>query len=503
AEEELKKANLLIEELLKAIEEESIKLRKQLCDRFGIKSDKNEVVNATEVEETASIKYKKERKKSRKKRGRKKGTKDACTFDESIVKKEIVYIDNKDSICSECGSTLIEKNESIFYKVDIVPQTVKLTEYHIKNKFCPNCGNKPETYQINEFDNESFATPSLAAFTINAKYNYALPLYRQEQILDQLGAKISRVQLADYSIETAELLTPIYDRLKELLINTNVKVLHADETTLQVLHKADKDRMKCYMWVYSTTLYDNQIRIYDYQADRKAIHPADFLKGYDGYLVCDDYLGYNNINNVKLCRCWFHAKKKYADNIKSMSSKATQKSETLKIHNMIVDIFKVNNKIESYKNATPIKIKEERDKEVKPLVDKYFKYIEDLTNNGLDMESSLGKAIKYSLNIKDDLYRFLEDGHIPMTNNLAERTVKPFVILRKNCLFNNTENGAVASAILMSIVQTAKMNLLQPDKYIAWLIENISTTSQKDIDNLLPFSKNNIPRELYYKKANS
>ena len=118
------------------------------------------------------------------------------------------------------------------------------------------------------------------------------------------------------------------------------------------------------------------------------------------------------------------------------------------------------------------------------------------------MESSLGKAIKYSLNIKDDLYRFLDDGHISMTNNLAERTVKPFVILRKNCLFNNNENGASASVILMSIVQTAKINLLQPDKYIAWLIENISKTKQKEIDNLFLFNKGKIPHELYYKNAN-
>ena len=142
-------------------------------------------------------------------------------------------------------------------------------------------------------------------------------------------------------------------------------------------------------------------------------------------------------------------------------------------------------------------IKEKREKIIKPLVNEYFEYIENLYNNELDNSSVLGKAVKYSLNIKEDLYRFFDDGHIPLTNNLSERAIKPFVILRKNCLFCNTQNGAETSAILMSIVQTAKMNLIKPDEYIKYILERIDDIKISDLDSLLPFSKE-LPLSLKY-----
>lgn len=223
-----------------------------------------------------------------------------------------------------------------------------------------------------------------------------------------------------------------------------------------------------------------------------------FLKDYNGYLVCDDYSGYESINDVTLCRCWFHAKKKYADFIKTLTNKQKETSEAVIIHNKISNIF-FKEKLIQEEKLTASLIKERREKEIKPLVDEYFDYIENLYNNELDKSSVLGKAIKYSLNIKDDLYRFFNDGHIPLTNNLSERAIKPFVILRKNCLFCNTQNGAEASAILMSIVQTAKMNLIKPDKYIKYVLERIDNIKISELDSLLPFNKD-LPTSLKYDK---
>ena len=168
---------------------------------------------------------------------------------------------------------------------------------------------------------------------------------------------------------------------------------------------------------------------------------------------------------------------------------------------MISDIIYQNNLIEE-KTKNPQKIKEERNKIVAPLVNEYFSKIKDLYNNGVDKSSELGKAINYSIKIEEGLRTFLEDGHIPMTNNLAERGIKPFVILRKNSLFSNTENGAEASCILMSIVQTAKMNLLKPDKYIEYVLERIDDTSTSLLNTLLPTNKD-LPQELKYKKEDA
>ena len=483
---------LLIQELLKVIEDKEIKLKKQLNDRFGIKSDKKEVVIANEAE-TIATEQLEPLVKEKKKPGRKHGSLDAAKFDMSIIEHEERIIEN-DNICDACGAMLVENGETIKTKVEITPTKVKVIKYIIKNKRCPNCDERVFEPEINCFNNESFLTPSLASFVVNNKYNYALPLYRIESMLTQLGAPITRVQLANYCINIAQILEPIYERLKYHLLNTNVRVLHADETPLQVIEV--KERKKCYIWLYATSMYDKPIYVYEYQESREAKHPTKFLENYQGYLVCDDYSSYEKIEGVSLCRCWFHAKKKYADFIKTMTDNQKKRSQAVILHNKISKIFDIESKY--YKNKlTPNEIKEIRLKELKPLVEDYFNHIENLWNNGVDKSSHLGKAINYSLKIKDDLMMFFNDGHIPLTNNLCERGIKPFVILRKNCLFSYTEHGAEASAILMSVVQTAKMNLLKPDEYIKYVLENIDNTKASEIDKLLPFNVD-LPKYLKY-----
>lgn len=488
--------NILINKLLKKIEDKDIKLKKQLCDRFGIKSDKKEKVVVNEAEELSTRKFK-----AKKKRGRKEGTQDASCFDVSKVEYKEEVIDIEDKKCLACNSDLVYVNDNIFYKVGIVPAKVQLTKYIVKQYKCSYCSEEVEQPSINCFSNESFLTPSLGAYIVNNKYNYALPLYRQESILSHLGAPISRMQLSNYAIAVAEKLEPIYNLLKKELLSTSVKVLHADETTLKVIHKTDNKRDKSYVWLYASSLYENPIYVYEYKSSREGKNPQEFLKEYDGYLVCDDYKGYNSVENVTLSKCWFHAKKKYADLIKTIPLKQRNKSKAVELHNMISDIIYQNNLIEE-KTKNPQKIKEERNKIVAPLVNEYFSKIKDLYNNGVDKSSELGKAINYSIKIEEGLRTFLEDGHIPMTNNLAERGIKPFVILRKNSLFSNTENEAEASCILMSIVQTAKMNLLKPDKYIEYVLERIDDTSTSLLNTLLPTNKD-LPQELKYKKEDA
>ena len=494
-EKEFKEQQQIIQQILNKLEDKNIKLKNQLIHTFGIKSDKQSVVKANEAEEYATTKIGEN--KSKKKAGRKTGTKDASKFDKSLIETKEIIVDIETKTCEACGKELSHTSDNIEYKVDIIPAKVILTKYIIKHYECKNCNEIVAEPSINCFNNESFLTPSLAACVVNYKYNYALPLYRIESMLKHQGAPISRNQLANYCINTAEMLEPIYNKLKEYLLKTSIKVLQADETTIQVLEN-NKDRRKSYMWLYATSMYEQPIYIYEYQDSREAKHPTLFLQDFKGYLVCDDYAGYNNIPNVKTCRCWFHAKKKYADFLKTLKPSAKKESQADTIHDKISKIFYKDNLIQEQK-LTPSEIKEKREIELKPLVDEYFEYIENLVNQGLDKSSVLGKAVLYSINIKEDLYRFFEDGHIPLTNNLSERAIKPFVILRKNCLFCDTKNGAEASAILMSIVQTAKMNLLKPDEYIRYVLERIDDTKTSDIDSLLPFSSS-IPNELKYSK---
>lgn len=491
-EEEIKQANLIIQELLAKLENKDIKLKKQLTERFGIKSDKKSSTYANEAEAHASVKIGE----SKKRPGRKLGSKDASNFDMSKIEYHEKILDIENKVCESCGHPLISTNDLTSYKIDIIPAKVVLTKYIVKQYKCPNCIESNIYNEVNCFDNESFLTPSLGAYIVNSKYNYALPLYRLESIFKQLGAPLSRQQLCNYSINVAEKLEPIYKRLKEYMVHNNVGVLHADETTLKVIE--NKGRQKSYVWLYATTLYDNPIYIYEYQNSREACHPQKFLKDYKGYLICDDYHGYDNINNVKPARCWFHAKKKFSELVKILKPEQRKTSQAAKIEQMISNIIYVDNTECKKKGNTPNKILEERKLKLKPLIDEYFTHIEQIYKD-CDKTSELGKAIKYSICIKEDLSRCLEDGHIELTNNLAERGIKPFVILRKNALFSNTKNGAEATTILMSIVQTAKINLVKPDEYIKYVLERIDDTKISELDKLLPFSKE-IPEQLRYKR---
>ena len=286
-------------------------------------------------------------------------------------------------------------------------------------------------------------------------------------------------------IQGARELYPLYEKLYEQLINTNVKVLHADETTLEVLkYKKKGNRDKSYMWVYATTPYDNPIYIYDFEKTRSGENPKQFLKEYKGNLVVDGYDGYNNITNISLAGCWAHVKRKYSDIVKGLSSKQRSSSLALSFIKIIDRLFALEEKYKKFETVD--EILKARQKESSPLVDEYFLKVK----NKIDKcDGKLKEAMQYSLNQKDKLIRFLSNGHVPLSNNLAERAVKPFVICRKNFLFSNAHNGAYASAIIFSIIQTAKMNGLDPYMYLYQVFCKIWQIKQKDIDKLLPWSE--------------
>ena len=238
------------------------------------------------------------------------------------------------------------------------------------------------------------------------------------------------------------------------------------------------------MWVYATSTYDQPIYIYDFEKDRSGNNPKEFLKDYQGNLVVDGYEGYNNINNVSLAGCWAHVKRKYSDIVKGLSSKQRSSSLAVSYIKIIDKLFALE---EKYKKLETVKeILEARQKESKPLVDEYFSKVEAKIEK---CDGKLKEAMQYSINQKEKLIKFLSDGHIPLSNNLAERAVKPFVICRKNFLFSNTHNGAEASAVIFSVIQTAKMNGLDPYMYLYQVFCQIWRTKQKDIDKLLPWSK--------------
>ena len=292
---ELRKAYKAIGFLVNKLENKDIKLKEQLCDRFGIKSDKYEVVNGVKLKKDETLANEAEviielDKKAPKKRGRKPRTLDCQKFNKEIIEHEVKQIDNNIKKCDLCGDELEYIGTRTYQKVEYIPAKIKLIEYEVKRYKCKNCNTIYELDEdINTFDNESLLTPSLAAFIVNNKYNYALPLYRQEQMFNQLGAPISRQSLANYCITIANKLSVIKDRMKDVLIKSEVIIKHADETTYRIIKLPEGEkRQKCYIWLFASSMYDKPIYIYEYQRTREKKHPTEFLKGYKGYLICDD-----------------------------------------------------------------------------------------------------------------------------------------------------------------------------------------------------------------------
>ena len=345
----------------------------------------------------------------------------------------------------------------------------------------------------------SDATPSLVAAILNAKYLNAMPLYRIEQQFEMNGVNISRQNMANWIISS-------YDRYFSKLIPSFKKellgshIIHADETTLRC-SKDCKDREKNYMWVYRSSQFldVNQVVLFDYQKDRKAEHPEEYLKGFKGTLVCDGYSAYKNLNrDIDIAGCWVHAKRKFSDYVKALGE---EKAKGTLAHQGVIRISKIFHEEHKLKDLCDKEHLEKRKQIIKPMVDDFFDWIKE-NKDKVPLKSQTGKAFTYALNQEDYLRTFLSDPNIPLENNAAERAIRPFTVGRKNWVMIDTPKGAKASAAIYSIIETAKMYDLKLYDYIRYLLEELPKyeNCQECPEHLLPWS-DQLPAELYKSKS--
>ena len=366
--------------------------------------------------------------------------------------------------------------DDVSYKIEMVQSS-----FNVVKIIRPKYKDKEHFYQAQLLDPfpHSPLTPSLAASIITMKYQLFISLYRYSEYLKAHGLNISVYNLYHYVDRTIELLEPLYNELVKYLFTNSANVIHSDETTLDVI---DSEKDKCYMFVYTTSFWDNPIYIYEFSETRKTEKLQKHLENYKGYLISDGYGGYNFHNKVQ--RCFVHVRRYFNDCLKPLSEKDKSKSPAYNAIHLINKLFKYESNFREEK-LTASQIKERRNSE------EYLNTIKELDDYILNIEETkntlLIKAINYYKNMREELYTFLEDGHIDISNNLAERTVKPFVIARKNFLFCKTADGAIATGKAFSIVQTARANGLNVELYLKYAIESIDKVP---IEDLLPWSKN-------------
>jgi transposase len=322
------------------------------------------------------------------------------------------------------------------------------------------------------------------------KFVDGVPLYRQEQHYARLGIDLSRGVLSNWMIKGSEWLELIYGRLKQKLLEQ--EVLHADETTLQVLKEPGRPaESQSYMWLYRTGCTGPPIVLFEYQPTRSGEHPRKFLQGFKGYLHVDGYAGYHDIPDVTLCGCWAHFRRKVDEALKGLPAKQRRSGNSMsrQLLDRINQLFVIERDLKSKSPGDRLAARNLRSR---PIVEELRKWLDDIAPSVLP-KSLFGLAVNYGRQQWSKLIRFLEDGRIEISNNLAERSIKPFVIGRKNFLFCNTPRGARASAIIYSLVESAKENKLNPHTYLNYLFEQLPNLESRDdetLDRLLPWAVN-------------
>lgn len=389
--------------------------------------------------------------------------------------------------------------DEVYRKLELIPAVFEVHEHHIAVYKGKN-GKIVKANHPKEMLNGSIATPSLVSAVIHGKYTNAVPLYRQEQEFARNDVNISRQTMANWVITTAErYISLVYDRIKEELLRS--PVIHADETPVMVTKDGREGMHKNYMWVYRSgnMCKTKQAVLYDYQKSRKADAPQEFLADFAGKLVCDGYQVYHTLEkrediNFKVAGCWAHARRPFAGVYKSLGEERARGTVATEALVQIQNIYHTDNQLSK---LPPSERKKRRKTLVKPLVDAFFKWCKESISR-VPPSSETADGIKYCINQEQYLRAFLEEPYIPLDNNLAEQAIRPFCIGKKNWKLIDTVNGANASAILYSIVETAKANDLNIYQYFKHLLTEIpkhmDDTNLDFLNSLLPWSKE-LPAE--------
>ena len=382
--------------------------------------------------------------------------------------------------------------DAISRKYHFVPAKVEVEEHHIGVYASKTDEHMVKADHPKALLHGSLVSPSLGAAIINGKYVNAVPLYRLEQEFQRYGLQITRQNMANWCIRLAEeYLSILYDYLhKELYF---YHVIQADETPVLVNHDGRKAGSKSWMWVYrSGHLYQKrQIVLYEYQQTRNASHPREFLKGYDGICVTDGYQVYHTLEKeleeLTIAGCWVHCRRRFDEALKLVPKSCQKESNAFLLMKQIQAIYREEGKLKDLSSDERLK---QRQTVIKPLVDAFFAYLKTIN---VSKKDKFGDAVGYALNQEKYLRVFLTDGDVPIDNNASERAIRGFCIGKKNWQMIDTIHGAKSSAIIYSIVETAKANNLKPFDYVQHLLEEIPKhMNDKDcsfLEDLLPWSE--------------
>lgn len=389
--------------------------------------------------------------------------------------KKLCTLAEEDRFCETCGTPLVSVGEEfIRTEIEFIPAKVRAIDYYRETLECRDCRKNGKPYMEKSpmpypVIQHSMASPSTVAWVMHQKFVNALPLYRQEKEWKTLGVNLSRATMANWiMVSSRDWLVPLVDLMHKKILQENY--LHADETTVQVMNEEGrKNTSDSYMWVYSTGQHSKHpVRIFEYQPGRSGKYPQKFLRGFKGYLHSDAYAGYKKVPEITRCFCWAHVRRNFVDSLPKdiRDPDATISRQGIEFCNKLFEIEKTLEDLSSEERKLA------RLKQEKSVLDAFWAWA-DSSRGKILPKSKLGTALNYAIKHKEELINYLLDGNCSISNNLAENSIRPFTIGRKNWLFSGSPKGASASAAVYSIIESAKANGLNPYKYLYFIFSEL------------------------------
>jgi len=397
-----------------------------------------------------------------------------------------------DSTTCGCGCQMVHIGDDVSEKLDYEPGTFSV-ERHIRSKWgCKACETITQAPVAPHVIDKGIPTTNLLAQILIAKYADHLPLYRQQQMYSRAGVELPRSSLAEWVGRCGVELDPLVKALKVALLGE--AVLHADETPVKMLEPGKKQSKKAYVWAYATTLWsDIRAVVYDFQPTRAGEVARAFLDDWGGHLVCDDYGGYkasfkqdgNDDPKITEVGCWAHSRRKFVELVEIQQSPIAAKA--VEYINALYDI-------EREAKELPAEDRRHlRQEKAKPIIDALHQWLIG-QRAGLTNGTRTARAIDYTLKRWKALVRYLEDGNLPIDNNWVENQIRPWALGRSNWLFAGSLRSGQRAANVMTLIQSAKINGLDPQAYLRDVLERLPTARQSDLDALLPHNWSHTAR---------
>jgi transposase len=391
----------------------------------------------------------------------------------------------KQTVCPDCGGQLKPLGEAVSEILEWVPASFKVIRQVRPKLACGRCDKIVQAEAPSRPIARGLAGPGLLAHVLVSKYCHHLPLYRQEEMYEREGVELDRATLADWVGGASGLLQPLVEALRRHVIGATK--LHADDTPVPVLAPGLGKTKLGRLWTYVRDDRPAGDKTppavwFAYTPDRKGEHPRAHLSSFAGTLQADAYAGFDQLYEsgcIQEAACWAHVRRKFYDLYVAHKSPVGQ--EALR---RIGELYAIEDNIRGRQPEERRRVRNERSR---PLVESLKQWLEE-TLVKLSKKSDTAQAVRYALGRWEALLRYVDDGHLEIDNNAAERALRVVALGRKNYLFAGSDRGGERAAAIYSLISTAKLNGLDPETYLRDVLSRIADHPINRIEDLLPWN---------------